>query len=96
VETNLIHRRFEWKGILKKSCATNTAWVPTGQPTSWTAPAKRSGDGAFERSGVFDCPMVGERERGVALRLPPQSKIAIRQSSIVEQCVSPKTVPVLL
>jgi len=37
-----------------------------GTASFWTAPAKRSGDGAFEfRSGF---------QSGVALRLPPQSK----------------------
>jgi hypothetical protein len=38
----------------------------------WTAPAKRSGDGAFGWHGAFDCPI--RSQSGVALRLPPQSK----------------------
>lgn len=42
---------------------------------SWTAPAERSGDGAFERT----MPLLISRdaradESGVAFRLPPQSK----------------------
>jgi len=41
----------------------------------WTAPAERSGDGAFGRTGNIihakDCRAC---ESGVALRLPPQSK----------------------
>jgi len=41
----------------------------------WTAPAERSGDGAFERAKdlqIFHAACVGESS--VALRLPPQSK----------------------
>jgi hypothetical protein len=50
------------------SLGTQEPW-----PFFWTAPAKRSGDGAFrtrqarKHSGTF-------LESGVALRLPPQSK----------------------
>ena len=36
--------------------------------TMWTAPAERSGDGAFDCNRDF--------QSGVALRLPPQSKFA--------------------
>jgi hypothetical protein len=45
--------------------------IPT---TSWTAPAKRSGDGAFARTReprAFEC--HHPHESGVALRFPPQS-----------------------
>jgi hypothetical protein len=37
-----------------------------GTTTFWTAPAERSGDGAFACNWSF--------QSGVALRLPPQSK----------------------
>jgi hypothetical protein len=53
-------------------------------PASWTAPAKRSGDGAFARQDVpenFHTP----GQSGVALRLPPQSKIAAGSSMILCQ-----------
>jgi hypothetical protein len=41
----------------------------------WSAPAERSGDGAFERAGgIRACQPCGACESGVALRLPPQSK----------------------
>ena len=44
-------------------------------PASWSAPAERSGDGAFARQ---DAPEDSHTpgQSGVALRLPPQSKIA--------------------
>ena len=45
------------------------------ETAAWTAPAERSGDGAFER--VKDLPnpdSLRAGESGVALRLPPQSK----------------------
>ena len=42
---------------------------------SWTAPAERSGDGAFANAaGVRVVKALGPRENGVGLRLPPQSK----------------------
>jgi hypothetical protein len=42
---------------------------------SWTAPAERSGDGAFANAaGVRVMKALGVRKSGVALRLPPQSK----------------------
>ena len=42
---------------------------------SWTAPAERSGDGAFGRADSFQVRgRSGACESGVALRLPPQSK----------------------
>jgi hypothetical protein len=47
--------------------------LPLG--ASWTAPAERSGDGAFGRMEMVRI-SVNRRagESGVALRLPPQSK----------------------
>ena len=43
----------------------------------WTAPAERSGDGAFARTTrLRTIQVLGPLESGVALRLPPQSKIA--------------------
>jgi hypothetical protein len=39
----------------------------------WTAPAKRSGDGAFDWRKMSKSP-VCSCQSGVALRLPPQSK----------------------
>jgi len=39
---------------------------------SWSAPAKRSDDGAFRGTGQFD--HRGCFQSGVALRLPPHSK----------------------
>src|SRR5690242_3603988 len=44
-------------------------------PASWSASAERSGDGAFASQNVSEnVPASGQS--GVALRLPPQSKIA--------------------
>src|SRR5437879_2946509 len=40
----------------------------------WSAPAERSGDGAFGLSARFSCQPTPQS--GVALRLPPQSRIA--------------------
>ena len=41
---------------------------------SWSAPAERSGDGAFARAGRFRINKdFGPGESGVALRFPPQS-----------------------
>ena len=42
--------------------------APEEKP-AWTAPAERSGDGAFDGEAI------GKFQSGVALRLPPQSKI---------------------
>jgi hypothetical protein len=40
----------------------------------WTAPAERSGDGAFRRAEIVRVTDgFGACESGVALRLPPQS-----------------------
>jgi hypothetical protein len=43
----------------------------------WSAPAERSGDGAFGRAGIVRATEFVERSKsGVALRLPPHSKMA--------------------
>src|ERR1043165_5224529 len=43
----------------------------------WSAPAERSGDGAFGLSPRFSCQPTPQS--GVALRLPPQSKMLAQQ-----------------
>ncbi len=45
----------------------------------WTAPAERSGDGAFARTRVIEPYNASGVQSGVALRLPPQSKLPYRQ-----------------
>jgi len=51
-------------------CTVNSA-------ASWTAPAERRGDGAFGSSAAFGRQHAfGRSKSGVALRLPPHSKIA--------------------
>src|SRR4051794_16846814 len=56
-------------------CLSTDSRMWAGRFSLWTAPAERSGDGAFERAGR---PRIREGSRacesGVALRLPPQSK----------------------
>src|SRR5579862_9626826 len=50
---------------------------------SWSAPAERSGDGAFARTGreqINEIPRP--RESGVALRFPPQSKTSRNLSQL--------------
>jgi hypothetical protein len=48
--------------------------IPSKNGASWTAPAKRSDDGAFVRA-VYERikESLCARESGVALRFPPQS-----------------------
>jgi hypothetical protein len=60
----------------------------TVAPASWSAPAKRSDDGAFARQ---DAPGGSHTpgQSGVALRLPPQSKIAADSSTILFQTMRP-------
>jgi hypothetical protein len=58
------------------------AW--TGTARFWSAPAKRSGDGAF-LSNPHDLGQIverrlGRRQSGVALRLPPHSKESLRDA----------------
>ena len=47
----------------------------TVMPLSWTAPAKRSDDGAFAKQDALEN-FHAPGQSGVALRLSPQSKIA--------------------
>jgi hypothetical protein len=45
---------------------------------SWTAPAERSGDGAFAREMIHKRTEILVRAKsGVALRFPPQSKTRV-------------------
>jgi hypothetical protein len=47
---------------------------------SWSAPAERSGDGAFARRDVTE--MFAKFQSGVALRLPPQSKTSAKEPAL--------------
>src|SRR5829696_4275733 len=52
------------------------ATVRPSEPYIWTAPAERSGDGAFGTGNAGGKLSRARRKSGVALRLPPHSKAA--------------------
>ena len=56
----------------------------------WSAPAERSGDGAFVRAGRKQTSKgLRAHESGVALRFPPQSKtLRARRAGVICACVS--------
>src|SRR5215213_9642169 len=60
------------------------ATVRPSEPYIWTAPAERSGDGAFGTGNAGGKLSRARRKSGVALRLPPHSKAAHGHHAVCE------------